>query len=109
MSESPKNHILQLVCKHTLLKLLLLTINSVVCSSMPESYLLYFCKVHWDNCLQRNELNCLVLHKSWFGWISSVKIIELVVFDDSTAASPKRVLVVSLREQVSESVEQDQQ
>lgn len=40
MSESPKNHILQLVCKHTLFKLLL-TIKSVVCSLMPESYLLY--------------------------------------------------------------------
>lgn len=32
-----------------------------------------------------------------------------MVFNDSTAASPKRVLVVSLREHVSESVEQDQQ
>lgn len=42
MSESPKNPILKLVCKHTLLKLLLLTINSVVCSLVPESYLLHF-------------------------------------------------------------------
>lgn len=41
MSESHKNHILQLVCKHTLFKLLL-TINSVVCSLMPECYLLCF-------------------------------------------------------------------
>lgn len=89
MSESPKNRILQLVCKHTLFKLLLLTINSVVCSLMPESYLLYFWKVHWDNCWQWNELNCLVLHRIWLGWISSdVKIIELIAFDNSSAVSP---------------------
>lgn len=89
LSESPKNHILQLVCKHTFFKLLLLTINSVVCSLMPDSYLLYFWKVHWDNCWQWNELNCLILHRSWLGWISSdVKITELIAFDNSSTVCP---------------------
>lgn len=89
LSESPKNHILQLVCKHTFFKLLLLTINSVVCSLMPDSYLLYFWKVHWDNCWQWNELNCLILHRSWWGWISSaVKISELIAFGNSSAVFP---------------------
>lgn len=89
MSESPKNHILQLVCKHTLFKLLLLTINSVVCSLMPVSYLLHFWKVHWDNCWQWNELNCLVLPKSQLGWIpSDVKILELIAFNNSSAVLP---------------------